>query len=189
MLVRIAWMSVLLLPVLVILGELFFGTNAGSAPGGSEAQRKAGLAIVRITWIAAILVPVLIILGVVLAGSDGGDSSGGVEGQQAQRTTTAAQPGAHGQRAKEQAPRHNRSASGIPRLAAQPEKAGGRAPAVTPGPEPAPAPEPKPKPAPQPKPPRTPPETTVPSPPVSESPPAPVQTTITISNNNGPGGT
>jgi hypothetical protein len=182
--VQIAWIAVILLPVLVILGEWISGTAGGDSSVDAEAQKKAGLVIVRVAWMTAFLVAVLVILGELFSGTDGGDSSqqlpevasappAGVEAQKKPQKT---------QRAKEQGPGDSHSSSGVPGGSAdQPGDAAGTAPVVTP--------PPKPPQAPRPKPPRAPPKSPVPTqPPVSESPSSPVQTTITVANNNGPVG-
>jgi hypothetical protein len=188
--VRIAWIAVILLPVLVILGEWFFSTNRGDSSVGVETQRKAGLAMVRIAWVAAILVPVLIILGGLFSGSDGGDSSRQspkvasappatpVVGAESQRRKAPAPQAGHRQLVSGQAQGGSHPSSGAPLPSApQPGGGGGGAPEVT-APKPPPAPQTKPQPAP--------PQTPTPSePPVSQTSPAPVQTTtISVANNN-----
>ena len=129
-----------------------------------------GLLIFRIVGVAAIPVLVLVFLVGLFSGNDGGDSSqqepkvafappvGGEAQKKAQKTKTPGPQDDRNQRAREQAPG-----------AGQPGDAGGVAPVVTPGPKP---PQPS-----RPKPPRAP-------PPVSGSPPAPVETTVTVANNN-----
>jgi hypothetical protein len=190
--VQIAWIAVILLPVLVILGEWLFSTSGGDSSVGADTQRKAGLAIVRIGWITAILVPLLVILGALTSGSDGGDSSrpspevasarpaAPVVGAEAQKTNAPAPRDGHRQLAREQTQGDSHRSSGAPLPSAdQPGDAGGGAPTVTPQPKPPPAPRPKPSPAP--------PLTPAPSQPtVTESPSAPVQTTtVAVANNNG----
>jgi hypothetical protein len=190
--VEIAWIAAILLPLLIILGEFFFGTNADDSSVDADAQRKAGLVIVRIAWITAILVPTLLILSELFSGSDGGDSSQpfpdvasalpvGLENSNQTPKTGTAQDD-RGQQANEQAP-------GDSRLAVQPGDAGERVPVITPGPESPQAPAPQPSPAPRPKPSPEPPPSPAPSqPPAAGLPAAPVQTTVTIANNNGPVG-
>jgi outer membrane biosynthesis protein TonB len=189
--VQAAWIAVILLPALVILGESLFGTDDDDASDGVESQRKAGLAIVRVAWIAAILVPVLIILGALFSGN-GGDSSRqssevssappaapsvGVENQ---KTKTPAPQTDHSQRAIQHALVASHPSSRT--TATQPGDVGGEAPAVTPQPKPTPSPVTKPPRAPQPKPTPTP----APSqPPVAETPTTSVQTTtLPVANNN-----
>jgi hypothetical protein len=191
--VRIAWIAVILLPVLVILGEWLFSTNGGDSSVGAETQRKAGLAIVRVAWITAILVPLLVILAALTSGSDGGDSSrlspevasarpaAPLVGAEAQKTKAPAPRDGHRQLAREQTEGGSHPSSGAPLPSApQPGGGGGGAPEVTPQPKPPRAPQPKPQPAP--------PQTPTPSaPPVSQTSPAPVQTTTTtvsVANNN-----
>jgi DNA-binding SARP family transcriptional activator len=158
-------------------------------------QGKAtGLQIFRIAWVAALLVSVLVFLVGLFSGSDGGDSSqqtskvalapppapvvGGEAQKKAQKTKNAGPQDDRSQRAKEQAPGHSHSSSGVPRgSAAQPGDAGGGAPVVTPQP----APRPKPAPAPRPKPTPAPPQVPVSSQP---APPEQDQTTVTVANNN-----
>jgi hypothetical protein len=189
--VQVAWIAVILLPVLVILGEWFFSTSGGDSSVGVETQRKAGLAIVRIAWIGAILVPVLIILGQLFSGGDGRDSSqqspevasarppAPVVDSEAQKTKTPAPRNDQPQRAREQAQGDSHLTSGAPLpSAAQPGDAGGGAPEITPEPKPPKAPRPKPTPTPPPAPAPT-------QPPASETPTAPVQTTtVSVANNN-----
>lgn len=158
-------------------------------------QRGAtGLLLFRIAWVAAILVSVLAFLVGMFSGADGGDPSqqgpkvafappaapvfAGEAQNKAQKTKTPGPQDDRNQRAREQAPGAGQYTSGVPRgSAAQPGDAGGGAPVVTPGPRPPQASQPKPPPASQPKPPPA-------SPPVSASPPAPVETPVTVANNN-----
>ena len=153
-------------------------------------QGATGLPIFRIAGVAAIPVLVLVFLVGLFSGTDGGDSSqqepkvafvppaapvvGGEAQKKAQKTKPPGPQEDRNQRAREQAPG-----------AGQPGDAGGVAPVVTPGPKPPQASQPKPPQASQPKPPQAsqpkPPQA---SPPVSVSPPAPVETPVTVANNN-----
>ena len=163
-------------------------TRAGQSHGR---RRATGFLIFRIAWVTAILVSALVFLVGLFSGSDSSQQTAevalappaapvvGGEGQKkAQKTKTAGPQDDRSQRAKEQAPGDSHSSSGVPRgSAAQPGDAGGGAPVVTPQP----APRPKPTPSPRPKPTPAPPQVPVSSQPASAG---PVQTTVTVANNN-----
>ena len=150
--------------------------------------------MVRIAWITAILLGLLVILLGLLRATDGGDSSKGsplaafgpgfaFEAQGKVPSAEIAAPrGDRNQQATGRIPGESRSGTGAPSgSAGQTGEAGGSAPAATPEPQPAPAPEPKPTPAPRPKPAPAPQQVPVSSQP---APPEPVQTPVTVANNN-----
>jgi hypothetical protein len=189
--VQIAWIALLLLPALIILGEWIFGSGGDDSSVDTETRTKAGIVLVRIAWAAAILVPVLIIAGALLSGGDGGGSSrqspevastppaAPHAGAKAQRTKNRARPSDHGQPVERQVKGGRHPSSGSPPPSTgEPGGGGGSTPVVNPEPKPVPVPQPKPTPAP--------PETPAQSqPPVTEAPTAPVQTTpVTVANNN-----
>jgi hypothetical protein len=150
-----------------------------------------GLRIFRIAWVTAILVSALVFLVGLFSGSDSSQQTaevalappaapvvGGEAEKKAQKTRNAGPQDDRSQRAKEQASGDSHSSSGVPRgSAAQPGDAGGGAPVVTPQP----APRPKPTPSPRPKPTPAPPPVPVSS---QSAPTEPVQTTVTVANNN-----
>jgi DNA-binding SARP family transcriptional activator len=154
-------------------------TRAGQSHGR---RRATGFLIFRIAWVTAILISALVFLVGLFSGSDSSQQraevasapppASGVRGEaqkKAQKTKTAGPQDDRSQRAKEQA--------GVPHgSAAQPGDAGGEAPVVTPQP----APRPKP-PAPRPKPTPARPQVPVSSQPAPQE---PVQTTVTVANNN-----
>lgn len=155
---------------------------------------STGLVVVRIAWITAIVLGLVVIVVGLLAATDGGDSSKGspqaafgpgfdFEAQEkAQSVEIAAPRGDPNRRARGQIPGESRPGSGGPSgSAGQTGEGGESAPAATPEPKPAPAPEPKPAPAPRPKPAPSPPQVPVSSQP---APPEPVQSPVTVANNN-----
>ena len=147
--------------------------------------------MVRIAWITAILLGILVAL---LAATDGGDSSKGSPlaafgpgfafeaPEKAQSAEIAAPRRDPNQQARGQISGESRPGTGaLSGSAGQTGEAGGPAPAAAPEPKPAPAPEPKPTPAPRPKPAPAPQRVPVSSQP---APPGPVQTPVTVANNN-----
>jgi hypothetical protein len=113
--VRIAWITAILIPMLVILGELF--------SGGDSSQQTPEVASTPPA-----------------APDDGVEAQ-----KEGQKTKSGAPQDDRSELAKEQAPGGSHSSSGVPPLsAAQPGDAGGRPPVVTPEPKPPRAPRPKP---------------------------------------------
>ena len=154
-------------------------------------RRATGFLIFRIAGVSAILVSALVFLVALFSGSDSSQPTaevalappaapavGGEAQKKAQKTKTTGTQDDRSQRAKEQAAGDSHSSSVVSRgSAAQPGDAGGEAPVVTPQP----APQPKPTPSPRPKPTPGPPQVPVSSQPASAE---PVQTTVTVANNN-----
>jgi DNA-binding SARP family transcriptional activator len=120
---RIAWVTAILVAVLVFLVGLFSGTD-----GGGSSQQKPAVAFAR---------PAAPVVG----GEAQKTKAAGPQNGRSQRVREQALGISH---SSSGVPRGS---------AAQPGDAGGVAPVVTPGPKPQPAPRPEPQPAPRPKPP------------------------------------